>query len=58
MVQFNECVMPPKLEEEPLEICIRIGKNKAPCLVEIPSRDLKLAGKIRPGLFANTFKQQ
>ncbi|CAD7081762.1 unnamed protein product [Hermetia illucens] len=52
----NETAIPPVTRDELLEICGRIGDNKAPGLDEVPNKGPKLAVKSRPDMFAKLFE--
>ncbi|CAD7081162.1 unnamed protein product [Hermetia illucens] len=53
---LNVTAIPPVTRDELLEICGRIGDNKAPGLDGVPNKALKLAVKSRPDMFAELFE--
>ncbi|CAD7085027.1 unnamed protein product [Hermetia illucens] len=53
---LNVPAIPPVTRDELLEICGRIGDNKAPGLDGVPNKALKLAVKSKPDMFAELFE--
>lgn len=53
---LNVAAIPAASRDELLETCGRIGDSKAPSLVEVSNKALKLPTKSRPDLFAKLFE--
>lgn len=56
VVQFNEGIIPSVSVDGPLEICGRIGNNKALDLDGSSNKALKLPQETRPNILASTIE--